>query len=366
PAQRNALILLVDNHCVLSKTAQSRNLEDPATVSHFAGIVQSAENLDALMLVTLADGQGTSDDNWSDWKEGLIWQLYRATRAYLQEGASFFEKRRVGFEELKEEVRRKLAADYAEEATAQFAQMPERYFRNFTASEIAGHIRFFRKFFTREIRGDQQGLVPVVKWLHHPEQGHSEVLLCGWDHPGLLARICGAFLSARVNVLSADIHTRGDNLVLDIFRVCDAKHRPVDSERDQRIFERVLGESLADENFDFGPLIAKARSRLGYRMSQEADIPTSLTVDNRSHPSFTIVDIDTPDRIGLLYDLFAAFERLELNLELARITTEKEVAMDTFYLTRESDGGKVVGDREVRKLQRTLHEAAVGDRPTDQ
>ena len=362
PAQRNALILLVDNHCTLSKTAQSRNLEDPATISHFAGIVQSAENLDALMLVTLADGQGTSDDNWSDWKEGLVWQLYRATRAYLLEGASFFEKRRVGFEELKEEVRRKLAADYAEEAKAHFAQMPERYFRNFTASEIAGHIRFFRKFFEREIRGSQKGLGPVVKWMHHPEQGHSEVLLCGWDHPGLLARICGAFLAARVNVLSADIHTRGDNLVLDIFRVCDAKHRPVDSERDQRMFERVLGESLEDEDFDFAPLIAKARSRLGYRISQEAEIPTSLIVDNRSHPAFTILDIDTPDRIGLLYDLFDAFERLELNLELARITTEKGVAMDTFYLTRETDGGKVVSEREIRKLQRTLHEAAVSGR----
>ena len=128
------------------------------------------------------------------------------------------------------------------------------------------------------------------------------------------------------------------------------------------MFERVLGESLEDEDFDFAPLIAKARSRLGYRISQEAEIPTSLIVDNRSHPAFTILDIDTPDRIGLLYDLFDAFERLELNLELARITTEKGVAMDTFYLTRETDGGKVVSEREIRKLQRTLHEAAVSGR----
>jgi [protein-PII] uridylyltransferase len=316
----------------------------------------------ALMLVTLADGQGTSDDNWSDWKEGLVWQLYRATRSFLLEGTSFFAKRRVGFEEIKEEVRRKLAAGYSEEAKAHFAQMPERYFRNFTASEIAGHIRFFRKFFEREIHGHRSSLGPVVKWMHHPEQGHSEVLLCGWNHPGLLARICGAFLAARINVLSANIHTRGDNLVLDIFRVCDAKHRPVDSERDQRLFERVLGESLEDEDFDFAPLIAKARSRLGYRMSQEADLPTSLTVDNRSHPAFTILDIDTPDRIGLLYDLFDAFERLELSLDLARITTEKGVAMDTFYLTRETGGGKVAGEREILKLQRTLHEAAVSGR----
>jgi [protein-PII] uridylyltransferase len=94
-------------------------------------------------------------------------------------------------------------------------------------------------------------------------------------------------------------------------------------------------------------------------MSREADIPTRITVDNRNHPAFTIVDIETPDRMGLLYDLFAAITRLGLSLELARITTEKEVAMDTFYLRRASDGGKASSDREVRALQRNLHSAAV-------
>jgi [protein-PII] uridylyltransferase len=94
-------------------------------------------------------------------------------------------------------------------------------------------------------------------------------------------------------------------------------------------------------------------------MSQEADIPTRIAVDNRSHPAFTIVDVETPDRMGLLYDLFGAIARLGLSLELARITTEKEVAIDTFYLIRASDGAKLSTDREVRALQRALHDAAV-------
>jgi len=363
PAQRNSLIMLVDNHCVLSKTAQSRNLDDPATVSHFAGIVQSAENLDALMLVTLADGQGTSDDNWSDWKEGLVWQLYRSARSYLEEGEAFFEKRRVDFEGLKREVLRKLAADYGDEAAAHFEHMPERYFRTFGASEIAGHVRLFRKFFETQSKEGGSGVRPVVKWMHHPEQGHSEVLLCGWDHPGLIVRMCGAFLAARINILSAGIHTRTDNLVLDIFRVCDAKHQPVANDKDHRLFERLLDESLQDPHFDFAPHIAKARARGGYRMSQEVDIPTRISVDNRSHPSFTIVDIETPDRMGLLYDLFAVLDRRELNLELARITTEREVAMDTFYLTRTADGAKLSEEEEIRRLQHALHEAATAESP---
>jgi len=363
PEQRRALIMLVDNHGLLSKTAQSRNLEDTATISRFADMIQSVEDLDALMLITLADGQGTSDTSWSDWKEGLVWQLYRSAKSYLEEGATYFEKRRIDFEGLKNDVLRKLAADYGEEAAAHFAHMPERYFRTFTASEIAGHVRMFRKFFEIQTKEAASGVCPVVKWMHHPEQGHSEVLLCGWDHPGLIVRICGAFLAARINILSADIHTRTDNLVLDIFRVCDAKHLPVANEKDHRLFERLLDEALQDPDFDFAPHLAKARARGGYRMSQEADLPTRITVDNRSHPSFTIVDLETPDRLGLLYDLFAVFDRQDLNLELARITTEKEVAMDTFYLSRAEDGAKIAGDRDVRELQHALHEAATTDVP---
>ena len=359
PDERRALVLLVDNHYLLSKTAQSRNLDDPATISHFAGFIHSVALLDSLMLLTLADGQGTSDTSWSDWKEGLVWQLYRSTRSFLEEGASFFEQRRVDFEDLKQQVMKKLAPITA----------PRRPHFHRCRSAISGRspprkspaISDLPPVFEATSATTWRAL-PVVKWIHHPGRGHSEVLLCGWDHPGLIARICGAFLATRINILSADIHTRGDNLVLDIFRVCDAKHRPVDSERDHRTFENFLGESLHDPGFDFEPAIAKARERMGYRMSQEADIPTRITVDSRSHPSFTIVDIETPDRIGLLYDLFAVFARLNLTLELARITTEKEVAMDTFYICRAEDGTKVSKDKEIRSLQRTLHQAAVSGR----
>jgi len=123
---------------------------------------------------------------------------------------------------------------------------------------------------------------------------------------------------------------------------------------------KLLDESLADPDFDFTPHIEKARQKMGYRMSQEAEIPTRIFVDNRGHPSFTIVDIQTPDRIGLLYELFGALADLGLSLELARITTEREVALDTFYIYRSSDGAKLSAEDEIRDLQRALHKAATG------
>ena len=78
------LVTLVNAHYTLSHTAQTRNLDDTATIQEFAKIIRSPTILDALMLLTLADGMGTSDQSWSDWKEALVWQLYRDTLRYLQ------------------------------------------------------------------------------------------------------------------------------------------------------------------------------------------------------------------------------------------------------------------------------------------
>src|ERR1700676_5356049 len=83
PVQRKSLILLVDHHVTLSNMAQQRNLDDPATVVEFANLVKNQRNLDALMLLTLADGRGTSAEGWSDWKEALVWPLYHAASPYL-------------------------------------------------------------------------------------------------------------------------------------------------------------------------------------------------------------------------------------------------------------------------------------------
>src|SRR5262249_48604930 len=104
PEQRKSLIRLVDHHLTLSTMAQQRNLDDPPTVMEFAQTVKDQKNLDALMLLTLADGQGTSADAWSDWKESLVWQLFHQTSRYLADRKSYYEQTRIARESLRASV----------------------------------------------------------------------------------------------------------------------------------------------------------------------------------------------------------------------------------------------------------------------
>jgi [protein-PII] uridylyltransferase len=357
PERRRMLILLVNSHYELSATAQKRNLDDPATIAEFAGIVGSQAHLDALMLLTLADGMGTSDQNWSDWKEGLVWTLYRRTREFLEGGPMALAKLRRNREDLHDGVKKKLARDFRDEIEAHFQHMPERYFQVFDSDQMASHIRLFRMFLDTHLNDSTSpAFAPILKWIPKPDQSHSEVWVCGWDRPRLLERIAGAFLAAQVNILSADIYTRGDNLALDIFRVCSTQFTPVTNPKDIARVETRLVDSLAVEDYDFTPLLNKDARLRSYRMSQEADLPTKITIDSDIHPTLTVVDIVTPDRLGLLYDILRAFGESGTNIELSRITTEMEVAMDSFYITGK-DGRNVLEEAAIRRLQRLLQRA---------
>lgn len=358
--QRRALILLVDHHLTLSTIARQRNLDDPETIVELAGMVRSQENLDALMLLTLADGQGTSGEAWSDWKETLVWQLYRGTSQYLADQAGFFAQQEIERESLQVAVTARLSPDYAAEVEAHFESMPDNYFRAFGVEEIARHAELFRAFLANLFLRNVHPLTPAVAWEPFPEQGHTTVSLCTWDGQQLLARIAGSFSVVPLNILSADIYTRGDNVVLDVFRICDLQSRAVTSERDFELVESTLRRALSEPGFDFRPLLENARAQIKKPATAEIEFPTRIIVDNKAHPHYTLLQIETRDRLGLLYDLLSSLGTESVSIILSRISTEKGAAIDTFYLADSATRGKITDGGRLAALQRRLRDIAVG------
>src|SRR6184192_933477 len=244
--QRKSLILLVDHHLTLSMIAQQRNLDDPATVAELAGIVKNQKNLNALMLLTLADGQGTSAEGWSDWKESLVWQLFHETTRYLADRKSYDEQTRIERQGLQASVSENLSPDYAEEIEAHFEFMPDHYFRATDVQGIVEHLKLFRSFLENVSTGELL-LAPAIKWKVVPEQGHTVMTFCTWERERLLAKVAGSFSVVPLNILSADVFPRVDNVVLGVFRVCDTNARPAADPRDFKLMEQTLQRALEDE-----------------------------------------------------------------------------------------------------------------------
>jgi [protein-PII] uridylyltransferase len=356
PEQRKSLILLVDHHLTLSQIAQQRNLDDPATVTDFAHIVKQQKNLHALMLLTLADGQGTSAEGWSDWKESLVWELFHETSRCLADQKSYYEQTKVERESLQAAVSANLSPDFEGEIDAHFEFMPDNYFRASDVPTIIEHLKLFRSFLEKVSSGGDFPLAPAITWKAVPEQGHSVVTFCTWERERLLAKVAGSFSVVPLNILSADIFPRGDNVVLGVFRVCDTKARPVTHQRDFALVEQTLRRALEDEGFDFLPLIEKARCQ-SHHLTSGLEFPTRIGVDNKTHPVYALIEIQAPDRLGLLYDVLTCLDRENLLIPLSRINTQAGAAIDTLYVVDRSTRAKITDAHRIRAIQQRLQNA---------
>jgi [protein-PII] uridylyltransferase len=360
PEQRKSLILLVDHHVTLSSTAQQRNLDDPATIAEFAKVVRNQKNLHALMLLTLADGQGTSGQSWSDWKESLVWQLFQATSQYLADQKSYHEQTKIERESLEAAAAAELPSDFADEIEAHFEFMPDNYFRASDVAEIVQHLNLFRSFFENTSTQLDRPLVPAVSWEAFPQFGHSIASFCTWDRLHLLAKIAGSFSVVPLNILSADIFPREDHAILAVFRVCDTKGQAVAEGQDRAQVENTLRHALEVETFEFASLLEEARHKIQHRRLEELEFPAGIAIDNKAHPTYTLVQIEAPDRVGLLYDLLTALEQEGTNIVLSRISTQKGAAIDTFYITDSGSRAKITDSHRIAALQRRLRSAIMG------
>jgi [protein-PII] uridylyltransferase len=336
--------------------AQQRNLDDPATVTEFAQIVKDQKNLDALMLLTLSDGQGTSADAWSDWKESLVWQLFHDTSDYLADRKSYYEQSRIARESLRASVANHLEAKFAEEIEAHFEYMPDHYFRATDVPEIVEHVKLFHAFLEKVSSTGEFPLTPAIKWKVVPEHGHTVMTFCTWERERLLAKVAGSFSVVPLNILSADVFPRGDNAVLGMFRVCDTKAQPASNPVDFDLVEQTLGRALENEGFDFVPLIEKAK-RASRRGVMGFEFPTRIAIDNKTHPTYTLFEFQAPDRIGLLYDVLSCLDRESVLIPLCRINTQAGAAIDTLYVVDDSTYGKITDSHRIRGIQQHLKDA---------
>ncbi len=349
-ARRTLIMFLVDNHLTFWRTATTRNLDDPEVIADFAAIVKTRSNLDALLLFTFADSNATAPNAWSGWKESLMLQLHSATRTFLASGRDEYAKKldadRLA---LRDEVIGIMRDDYHPDVDRHFERMPTSAFHFRQAAHIVTQVRTVRHFLQRETdRADR--LASCIKWIDHIDKGYTELVLATRDKPLLLEKICCAFASEQINILSADLFTRTDGIVVNIFNVCTTNFETVSAASTRKRFLETFETIIAAADYEPDRYLRRRVNFLKPRTDHGIPVPVQAYVSNDLHPTCTTVELQALDRIGLLHDLFHTINHYGLNTAHARICTEKGVAMDTLYIT--TPEGKKIEDPDVlRQLE---------------
>ncbi len=356
-ATTHSLRLIIENHLLMVQISQRRDLDDPGVIRQFASVIQNSQNLVMLTLHTLADSMGTSDQLWNGFKDSLLQSLMSKTAALLSGGDDFIRAEQKQIELLKEEVQKLLPSTLSpEEIEAHFAQLPPRYFAIHSPRQIAADVALAHRFMHLQLMEEDRSLIPVVTWHNEPDRGFTSLNVCTWDRAGIFTKIAACLTGAGLNVLSAHIFTRGDGIILDTFFVTDAKTGTLPKKDEREKFERIFNEALLGE-IDLDELLAKQpRLQSIYQGLEGEEIPTLITFDNSTAERRTVIDVETKDRVGLLFTISQTLTELKLDLALAKIVTEKGAAIDSFYV-RNLNGTKITSETQQKTVGEKLRQA---------
>jgi [protein-PII] uridylyltransferase len=338
PASTELTLFVIKNHLAMARFWQKRDVDDPKTSTAFAESLGDAERLRFLYVHTFCDARGTAKDLWNSYKDTLHSKLFRATLDHFIHGTdlpSQHSKRlQMTYQEL---VTQKIPGISQDEITAHFNLLPERYFIHTDTSEIALHIQMVNRLLTSITGADSVGsLKPVIEWKDDLNRSLTVVNVVTWDRAGLFYKLAGAFSVAGLSILGAKVISRNDHIAIDTFYVVEPGRGVVQNTRAQEIFAKTVEEALVS-NKDLLPDIIAQAKRLGARPAPGHDplhtsFPPSVEVYHELSMERTIVEVQAPDQIGLLFRLAKTISDKGFDIVFSRIGTERGIAIDTFYI----------------------------------
>lgn len=322
PANVERVAWLVENHLVMSNTAQGRDLSDPRTAEALAALVQTQEHLKMLLMLTVADIRAVGPGVWNGWKGQLLRTLYWETEVVLGGGHSAFDwKARIGA------AREALRAALPGWSDAEFDAYAQRHYPAYWLKvELARQVAHAKLL--HAMAADARALATEVTT--DAFHGVTAVTVAAPDHPRLLTGIAGACAAADGNIVDAQIFTTTDGLALDTIFVSRAFELDDDELRRGRRIATNIEKTLRGE-VRLAEIAPKKETRDARRAAFA--IEPEVMIDNSLSSRYTVVEVSGLDRTGLLRDLTASLSSLNLNIGSAHIVTFGEKAVDAFYVT---------------------------------
>jgi len=103
-------------------------------------------------------------------------------------------------------------------------------------------------------------------------------------------------------------------------------------------------------------LFGKYANKLPKRKTITIATQTKVEIDNESSDDFTIIDVFTADKQGLLYVITKTIFELGLSVFSSKIATHVEQIVDVFYV-KELSGHKITEPERITEIKNRLLDA---------
>ena len=354
------ILFLIRNHLEMARIWQRFDLDDPQTARMFARLVRNGDQLRYLYVLTYCDARGTARNLWNSFKDSLHHNLYRITLGHLQSPSHTPPSLPMISPA---HILKKSATLSEEEVEAHFNLLPDRYFSYHSEKEILLHVQMIHRLLENISLADSLGsLVPVVEWEDDLNLGLTVVHVVTWDRAGLFYKLAGAFTLAGLSIVSSKALSRADHITIDTFYVSDPSGGPVKDPNALQVFTRHIEDALIHNKNLLGEIHARAEehnkpSYTRVDATLPAPIPVRVDVYHELSLKRTIIEVETNDELGLLYRLARTISEHGFDITFARISTERRVAVDTFYIEPNQPLTEAESSQNLVELKSALLEA---------
>lgn len=317
---------LVNNHLLMSVTAQRKDISDPDVVHEFARTVGDLVHLDYLYTLTVADINATNPKLWNSWRASLLLQLYRETRRALRRGLNNPIDKQDWLDETRDTALKLLSQREVNRSAIEqlWSGVGDEYFLRENAADIAWHTEAILN------RPDPKAPLVLIRESSGVQfEGGTQVFIYTPDTENLFATTVSAIDQLGLTVVDARIITSADGFTLDTYVLLDEQGTPIGEDWARLDGIRTgLTEALSDPA-RFPDIIQRRMPR----RHRHFNVPTQVMISNDIINDRTVVDIHTLDRPGLLARIGRIFTEFNLLIQNARIATLGERAEDVFFVT---------------------------------
>jgi len=281
---------------------------------------------------------------WTEWKGRLTEELYEKTFTVLERGDFRLEAR----SERVKNVRKKALDILGEDCPATLAKeelkaLSTRHLLSNSPRSIAHHVSMLLRL---------EKSVFVSQITHEMEGGFSNYTICTLDTPGLFSMIAGVMAANGFNILGAQIHTSSNGKVLDILQVNSPQGFVITDETrwmkmEENLRQVIQGKAHVRE------LVEKRNRPSIFAEKVKPRFPTVIEVDNDVSSDYTVLDIYTHDKVGLLYRITSTLSELGLYIGVSKISTKIDQVADVFYV-KDIFGHKITSEEKLDEIRQRL------------
>jgi [protein-PII] uridylyltransferase len=320
------IVWLVQNHLMMSTTAQRKDLSDPQVISDFAQLVSNQTRLDYLYVLTVADINATNPSLWNSWRASLLRQLYTETKRALSRGLEnpLDREEQIRLTQtaaLDILARGDTEADIAEQL---WSQLGDDYFLRHTAEDVAWHTLAIIRH-----PNDGNPLVLIKETTQREFEGGTQIFIYAEDQHDFFAVTVAAMAQLNLNIHDARILTSTSQFTLDTYIVLESEGESI-GDNPARIEQIRQGLIDVLKHPDDYPNIIQRRVP---RQLKHFAFAPQVTIHNDAQRQLTIIEVTAPDRPGLLARIGGIFLDFDLSLQNAKIATLGERVEDVFFVT---------------------------------